>query len=207
MGLKTKSLQSGHKKILGVISPEKAESLLVDWVNLPDRLSDKSFLGYSRMVHRYPEVFILEKDGQQLKKAWEKQTYRILQTGQKVLKKVWRSPDTRRRDWYLFVLRGLYQDSCVRVADPLHDKFIAMSRTNDLIKGPPIVTPVEAALTYLQTHLAYRMLICANSTCPAPFFFKTKKVQKYCSPECADPARRESKRRWWNKNRGKDMTS
>jgi hypothetical protein len=37
-----------------------------------------------------------------------------------------------------------------------------------------------------------------------PLFHRKKRWQKYCSPECAGPATRESKRKWWNENRARN---
>jgi hypothetical protein len=64
------------------------------------------------------------------------------------------------------------------------------------------LTAFEAAMFYLQTKLIDKLRRCPNATCPAPYFFATKKGQKFCSTVCAEPAQRESKRKWWNENRG-----
>jgi hypothetical protein len=64
------------------------------------------------------------------------------------------------------------------------------------------LTPFEAAMFHLQTKLVDKPRRCPNATCPAPYFFATKKGQKFCSTVCAEPAQRESKRKWWNENRG-----
>jgi hypothetical protein len=64
------------------------------------------------------------------------------------------------------------------------------------------LTPFEAAMFYLQTKLIDKLRLCPNPRCPAPYFFATKKGQKFCSTVCAEPAQRESKRKWWNENRG-----
>lgn len=63
------------------------------------------------------------------------------------------------------------------------------------------LTSFEAAMFYLQTQLTDSLRRCPNPTCPAPYFFATKKGQKFCSTVCAEPAQRESKRKWWNENR------
>jgi hypothetical protein len=68
------------------------------------------------------------------------------------------------------------------------------------------LTPFEAAMFYLQTQLTDKIRRCPNSTCPAPYFFATKRAQKFCSASCAEPAQREAKRRWWNENRGSGAT-
>jgi hypothetical protein len=51
--------------------------------------------------------------------------------------------------------------------------------------------------------------ICANEksdknpggTCVTPYFIKYRPQQQFCSEECALPAQRESKRRWWSEHR------
>jgi len=66
------------------------------------------------------------------------------------------------------------------------------------------LTPFEAAMFHLQTQLTDKIRRCPNPECPAPYFFATKGLQKFCSTPCAAPAQREAKRRWWNENRGKN---
>jgi hypothetical protein len=46
-------------------------------------------------------------------------------------------------------------------------------------------------------HLVY----CGNPECPAPYFIATRKDQRYCSDDCAAPAKRQAKLKWWNENR------
>ena len=54
-----------------------------------------------------------------------------------------------------------------------------------------------------------RLAYCQNPECPAPYFIRTRKQQKFCTEACAAPAKREAKRKWWNANRAgktKDKT-
>lgn len=197
------SRQKSSDKILGVITARKAERVLLDWVNLPSVAEGVDSDKYEQILQHHSDVFTLEDTRAEAQKAWRQELNRALQTGQACLRRVWDAPDPRRRDWHIFVLRGLYQDSQRRVLAPVRGVFTSMRDAHDFLPDVPAVTPVEAALFYLQSRLAHRMLHCPNPTCAAPYFFKTKKVQKYCSPECADPARREAKRIWWNQNRGK----
>src|SRR5215510_14803451 len=74
----------------------------------------------------------------------------------------------------------------------------AISETD---KPPAIITPGEAAIFHLR-HNRDRALHCPNPACPAPYFFRIKKGQKFCSRECAKPSQCESKRLWWASNRG-----
>jgi len=45
--------------------------------------------------------------------------------------------------------------------------------------------------------------ICLNNDCHNRYFIAARKDQKYCSPECAEPARLAAKLKWWHENRGK----
>jgi hypothetical protein len=45
--------------------------------------------------------------------------------------------------------------------------------------------------------------VCQNEKCSARYFIGERKDQKYCSTNCAAPAQREAKRKWWGDNRGK----
>jgi hypothetical protein len=69
------------------------------------------------------------------------------------------------------------------------------------------LTRFEAAMFYLQTQLTDKLRRCPNPACPAPYFFATRKGQKFCSAVCAEPAQREAKRKWWNENRGVERGS
>jgi hypothetical protein len=150
------------------------------------------------------------------------------------LRRIWVEQDARQRDWYFYRLRDAYHHMVVRAENPyivdatdgqamarLEQTSLAR-RDNmqqkarlfrewmgaDLFEDVPRICPFEAALYWLQTNQRL-MLRCGGPMCPAPYFFRTEKGQKFCSPECADPARRDAKLRWWNespnspKNRGK----
>ena len=50
----------------------------------------------------------------------------------------------------------------------------------------------------------HKVGFCKRGTnCPAPYFQKPRTDQKFCGGACTDEARKEIKRNWWNKNRGK----
>lgn len=44
------------------------------------------------------------------------------------------------------------------------------------------------------------MRLCRNRDCRHPFFVATKRTDKYCSQECARPAKRAAKLRWWKRH-------
>jgi|GEM_PF-3163932 hypothetical protein len=67
---------------------------------------------------------------------------------------------------------------------------------------PPTMTPFEKAFFHLQRNL-YRARVCRNPECSAPYFFRQKKGEEFCSPDCKAWGRRASKRNWWRDHRGK----
>jgi hypothetical protein len=69
------------------------------------------------------------------------------------------------------------------------------------IKADPRFLPCVLALGCLD--YADRLCVCRNPECPARFFIGTRNDRKYCSQECARPAKRAAKLNWWHKNRGK----
>jgi hypothetical protein len=155
---------------------------------------------------------------------------------QAALYRIWSEQDVRQRDWYLFRLRDAYHHMIVRAENPdllvdLTDRkavnrLLELERTShsrkdnpgqrarffeswmgtELLEYVPRVCPFEASIYWLQINSGI-MLRCGGPTCAAPYFFRTEKGQKYCSPECADPARRGAKLRWWNENRAKKKAS
>jgi hypothetical protein len=149
-----------------------------------------------------------------------------------MLHRIWLEQDPRQREWYTYKLRDAYHHMVVRaenphlvtVADGLgasrlrklervsrarggnpkqKARFFQTQMGADLFEYVPTICPFEAAIYWLQ-HNQHLMLRCAADMCAAPYFFRSKKGQKYCSPECGDPARKDSKRRWWAENRGKN---
>jgi hypothetical protein len=147
---------------------------------------------------------------------------------QTALYRIWVEQDARQRDWYFYRLRDAYHHMIVRAENPylfdITDKqgiksLLQLERTSrargddpgqrarfletwigaDLFEDVPRICPFEAAMYWLQVNQRL-MLRCGGPMCAAPYFFRTEKGQKYCSPECADPARKEAKLRWWNES-------
>jgi hypothetical protein len=57
--------------------------------------------------------------------------------------------------------------------------------------------PSESSCEQVFTHLANCTAVCRNSECSSPYFFASRRGQKYCSADCARPAQREFKNNWW----------
>ena len=68
----------------------------------------------------------------------------------------------------------------------------------------PSANDLPAILVYgcllFGDHLRY----CLNSKCGAPWFIGTRRGQKYCSNDCAWPAKKAAKLKWWKENRAKN---
>jgi len=183
--------------ILGVISAKRAEDFIVELVNLPtdfrDEEDERVLLSYRRIASHYPEF--LRGDEEILK--FSQKVHRLLYHWSCELKFVW-GKNERDLDWVAFRMRDRYmRESNVLV----HHESTLFG--DIVIGGAPPITPFEAAIFYFQTQLAPRRQLCPHPMCPARYFFRTKKGQKFCSTKCADLARREAKRRWWNENLGK----
>jgi hypothetical protein len=82
---------------------------------------------------------------------------------------------------------------------------------------PPFMTDWKSGIIHIQiSHLnqalwlillqySRQLGICENHTrfqdCPSPYFIKYRPNARFCSEECAATAKREAKRRWWDKHR------
>ena len=110
------------------------------------------------------------------------------------VRRLWTEQDMRSREWAAFVVRyWLYtmgRDSSKA------GEFLKLVATSDWFPQIPPPTLFEQALSYL-VKSADRARYCPNPECPAPYFFSTRKNQRYCSEICAAPAQREMKRKWW----------
>lgn len=121
--------------------------------------------------------------------------------------RLWTEQDPRQRDWYLYRLRDAHRQM-VRHLEGWDERAIwcgaeTVQRLLDYaLQEVPRITPFEAAIYWLQRDHAL-MLRCANPLCVTPYFFRPEKAkrQKHCSPECAGPARKQAKLKWWNENR------
>lgn len=196
---KNSSKKHSHQ-ILGVISAARAVSLLLDWVNMPGMwpLRDEG----------HPELLKFRDAQLRMQRRYGELSDQPGVIGhpflREFLRKAWISSDTRERDWYLFELREIYNQMARRGKMSLRERQqddLAVE-VSDPRYSPPPIGPLEAALFYFQ-RIGHRARYCLNKECSAPYFFATRKGQKYCSEKCALPAQQEAKRKWWHANRGK----
>jgi predicted nucleic acid-binding Zn ribbon protein len=171
-----------RNKILGMITPRRAEDLLTTWANLttPDQIK--------RMRRFYSDVVGSLLTDQDLLEMRDD------------IRLAWDAQDRRHRDWYLFLLRLNFQHNVVirdtmaktEPADPF--------RLEARFKAIPALTPFEAAIVHFQNAVADRAKHCSSPVCGDPYFIAVKRWQKFCSEQCAGPANRESKRKWWQEH-------
>jgi hypothetical protein len=179
---------------------------------------------FDRWVKKWQRLFTFQSEGENGEIPRE-QLRLFVPKLRIALCRIWIEPDARQRDWYFYRLRSAYQQMIMRVENPgLLDitdeqrvnqlaetsrargdnseqkaRFFETSTGADLLEYVPRLCPLEAALYWLQNNQRL-MLHCGGPMCAAPYFFRTEKGQKFCSGECADPARREAKLRWWNES-------
>ena len=137
----------------------------------------------AEQIHRLPNITVEEMG----ENAW-------VATLKLMLNDLWAEPDLRQKEWGVFAFRyALYKwgDRSLK-GDNL---FKILYDPAKRFRVPP-PTPFELALSHL-VKAGDRARYCANPECPAPYFFVTRKNQRYCSEICAAPAQRELNRKWW----------
>jgi hypothetical protein len=152
-----------------------------EWV--ADLLDKPRAVGLREQIDRIPNMTV-EEIGEN---AW-------VGTLKLMLGDLWTEPDYRQKEWGVFAFRyALYKwgDNSLR-GDNL---FKILYEPEKRFRVPP-PTPFELALAHF-LKAGDRARYCANPECPAPYFFVTRKNQRYCSEICAGPAQRELKRKWW----------
>lgn len=195
--MNSKSSHKSSHHILGAISADRAERLLTDWANLPGawplqsegkealrRLADAQ----KYMRHRYRDLL---GDSGAIGHPWLRD----------MLRRAWDTGNIREREWICFRFRDAYASMVRRIPMSAEER-----RTEDLradVAGPrygaPPVNPIEAAIFHFQHSRKARR--CRNIDCAEPYFFASKKGQEFCCRDCALPAQRAAKRKWWNENR------
>lgn len=205
------ALKTSHERehqILGAISAQRAERLLTYWVNLqtewPRSENEESLKLVLKSVDEMRASFPVEfKDCPSIPTV-------VLR---EFLRKAWDASDPRQRDWFMYKFRDFYRQTILRVQEvatgtAMEMPIVVPSTRIEALEAtgprndPPPVTPIEAAAFYFQRN-SNRARRCKNPECAWPYFFVSKKGQTYCTQECATPAKREAKRRWWEQNRGR----
>jgi hypothetical protein len=203
--------QKADDLVLGVISEAKAGDLLRSLANMPPKVysvtpaAEKEF-GYEakwraavkRLFKLYPGVFDFVSE------RWLDWTISRIRL---CVQRVWDAPNAWEREWWVFMTRYLYERERqkARITGVFHflEEGKARQFASALIPRVPDPSAFEAALFHASLN-ATKLLHCLNPGCPAPYFLRSRKGQRYCSEACAIPSRKASKRLWWARNRGKN---
>jgi hypothetical protein len=193
-----------RSKILGVISVHDAEVVLHHLANLKDQGGIRRFIKNNRQI---VAPVVTDDTAETEDRLWTLRNH---------LRTAWDAPDRRAREWHVFQLRRKFSEwslePFVLFTDPDFKKKMGfddphrpdkLGQPIDLSEQPPADTALEAVMFYFQTTIGDRAKHCGNTDCPAPYFIAEKRWQKYCSEDCAGPANREAKRKWWHENKGK----
>jgi hypothetical protein len=186
-------------RTLASISARQAKEFLMELANLRDEGAAPRF------KRRFGNLFLPEPV--QLIQSWairgEEEDIGDLSSDQKFWK-YWLLPlrnsvrglwirDERDKRWGTFRILEKYFliGSCQFAPGPVSDD-ADWFLPDDL--GP------ETICERIFMHMTGRTSRCENRDCHTPYFFATRRSQKYCSDACAIPAQREFKRKWWAEN-------
>lgn len=199
------------------------ERLLLEWANLPET-HDRFAEDERRLLRRYPEIFsgsardtrnIILSVRNHLRAAWDAPDSRVRDWYIFRVRQIHKHYLENRNKGLLKPIihrdslesypghRSAAMDSSTleaiarAIGDPFSPRRLIWSEAPE---EPPSQTPFERIMSTFH-RIGARAAHCKYAECPTPYFFRDKNNQKYCSPECAAPAERESKRRWWNENK------
>lgn len=211
------SPEKAADQVLGMLSVERIRGFLEDCVNLPNPIDYPEDAGhFERWLKRWQRLFtyrveVEDEDGEgatlKMQTVAREELVLFAPIVRTTLCRLWREQDARQRDWYCYRLRDAHR-LMVRHLEGWGESTVwggkkTVQRLLDYaLQDAPAISPFEAAIYWAQTNQKL-MLYCGNPTCATPYFFRAEKGQKFCSPNCADPARKESKLKWWNEHRKK----
>ncbi len=177
---------------LARLSPAAAERFLLELANLSDDSIARFEKKYGEMLSKGPLVLdslkaSFEASDRAMKRVsgFDRREHQVLHC-RRLIRRFWLEPDLRTREYIVFLLQ--------------HENFMSQNRpyswTRILQEGLPPANPFEQAVTYLRQR-SQLTRYCANPDCAAPYFFATRRNQRYCAADCTQFAQREFKRQWW----------
>lgn len=191
------------------MSEARVKAFLKDCVNLPNPIDYPEHIPqFEQWLNRWSSLFSYGAEGESGERVRKQVSREHLEILAPVLRttlcRMWDEPDARQRDWYCYRLRDAHRQMVRHLEGWGADAFwggdrIIQKLMDYAMQEVPGICPFEAAILWAQRNQKL-MLRCASPVCPAPYFFRSEKGQKFCSPKCADIARRESKLRWWNES-------
>ncbi len=203
-----KSPEKAAHKVLVAEKEQKIRAFLLDCVNLPNPIDYPEHQPYfERWLNRWGKSFKYRADVNGDTKTLlvpRDQLEMLAPIIRTTLVRLWDEPDDRQRDWYCYRMRDAHRQM-IRNLEGWRETLSwggpkTVSRWTDYdLQDVPRPSMFELAAFWLQHHPGLTRS-CARQSCEAPYFFREGKRQRFCSPECADPARREAKLRWWNES-------
>jgi hypothetical protein len=205
----TNSPRIATDKVLGVMAAAEVRTFLVECANLPTPIDYPEHRPrFERWLKKWARMFAFRGEDTNGKRETKEAPTEHLELFAPIvratLRRLWHEQDQRQRDWYCYRLRDAHRQMVRHLEGwderPTWGRSDTVKRLTDYaLQDVPRVCAFEAALYWLQLNQS-QMLVCADPSCPAPYFFRAEKRQRYCSPECADAPRRASKLRWWNES-------
>ena len=201
---------------------KRAERVLMEWANISDAKTEKD-----KFRKRHPELFVGLVAGDSVAQVpvddvdlfdglsvaareWLAPTKVpvgvdflngvTVATVRALLRKAWDAPDIRHREWLVYKLRERYWHWRKGASNLLS----RISGKNEIAwsDDPPPLYEFER-LMYHFHRIGDRARHCANPECPAPYYFTSKRGQRYCSSKCSAPAQRQAKLNWWREHGAK----
>jgi hypothetical protein len=191
--------------VLAEITPQKARIFLERLANLGNDLDKierfRRNYGhwFSTRVLSLPISRVAGESVRLSEGVGQRSIREILQTpilqSRNLLQSIWMTENARSRERLARYFLTWIEQNCVPVALDL-SSHLEMPLALGTVY-PPVA--LEEAARYLLQSLP-RLARCKSRECVEPFFFMQHRNQLYCSPQCALPAKREAKRRWWNEH-------
>ncbi|MFZ0915029.1 MAG: hypothetical protein WBQ76_13940 [Candidatus Korobacteraceae bacterium] len=209
--MQRKSPTKSEDQVLGMLSVDETKAFLLDSINLPWAVDyPEARPHFERWLKRWQRLFTYKAETEDAKWKTMQVPREPLELFAPIVRttlcRLWGERDARQRDWYFYRLRDAHRQMVRHLEGwPENDAVWGGAKTvqrllDYALQDVPRLSPFEAAVYWLQINQKL-MVYCEGPVCPAPYFFRMEKGQKYCSPECADPVRRQAKLKWWNENR------
>jgi hypothetical protein len=200
-------MSKSSSKVASRLVKLTTEALLVDLANMRDDGITAFRRKWDAYYERYSDDFLLTRRDELLM-LWSKRFSRLPATlsskdfeesiGLQVSARMHKLYD----NWQTCLPEPLEQFICEHwLALERTALVVAWSPSEKRIKANPSCLP--AVLAWACVFHAKHLRICRNSEfCPQRYFLGSRRDQRYCSEECAVPAKRAAKLRWWHKHGG-----
>lgn len=187
---------------LAGIRSEEARAFLLDLVNLSESQAATTVFaqrfGFRFLREAVPwhllwhQAVNTREDYEQLSEDELLRSYWLLPLRDD-LRRIWEAEALTTRQWGIFKIceRFLLRGERNLVQGPMTEHI------DYFFRGIQAPTACEQALSYL-LNSAGLARFCANPGCVRPYFLARRGSQRFCTEECAKPAKKLAKKRWWD---------